>query len=121
LISEKLFTLSACVWLSCDSTPLCAELTAADRAAVLPGASVRSANWFFNTTITVSVTFVDSALACAAVRGGWVAAGRPAARAVCAVCAVCACAAKGSATDDMATTVTGVAIAPQRKSLVYRI
>jgi hypothetical protein len=30
-------------------------------------------------------------------------------------------AAVGSATDDMATNVTGVAIAPQRKSLVYLI
>ena len=48
------------------------------------GASVRPANWFLNTTITLSVTFVDSALACAAVSGGWVAAGWPAASAVCA-------------------------------------
>ena len=48
--------------------------------------SATPVNWFLNTTITLSVTFVDHAAACAAVSGGWTAAG--AAGAV-----VCACAA----------------------------
>ena len=77
--------------------------------------SARPANWFLNTTITLSVTLVDSAAACAEVSGGWTAAGAVA-RAV-----VWACAAAGSATADMAANVTGVAIAAPRKSLLYRI
>jgi hypothetical protein len=57
---------------------------------------------------------VDHAAACAAVSGGWTAAGAAGA-------AVCACAADGSATADMATNVTGVAIAAPCKNLLYRI
>ena len=78
LIREKLFTLAAWVWLSCVMTPLWADLTSADRTAVLLGVSARPVNWFLNTTITLSVTLVDNAAACAAVSGGWYGGGSPA-------------------------------------------
>jgi hypothetical protein len=96
-------------------TELWVELTSAARAVALLGVSAVPANWFLNTTITLSVTLVDNAVACAEVSGGWTAAGA-AARTV-----VWASAAAGSATADMATNVTGVAIAAPRKSLLYRI
>src|SRR5579859_2827824 len=92
LISEKVLTLAAWVWLSCASTPVWFDLTSAARMAALPGVSATPANWFLNTTITLSVTFVDNAAACAAVSGGWTAA---VAAVVCAAvaCAAVACAA----------------------------
>src|ERR1700728_4158679 len=115
LISEKVFTLAAWVWPSCVMTALWVDLTSAARTVALLGVSATPVNWFLNTTITLSVTLVDNAAACAADSGGWTAAG-VAARAV-----VCASAAAGSAMADMATNVTGVAIAAPRKSLLYRI
>ena len=75
LTSEKVFTLAAWVWLSCAMTPLWVDLTSAARTVVSLGVSATPAIWFLNTTITLSVTFVDNAAACAAVRGGWTAAG----------------------------------------------
>ena len=84
LISEKLFTLAAWVWPSCVITPLWADLTSAARTAVLIGVSATPVSWFLNTTITLSVTFVDNAAACAAVSGGWTAAGAAARALVCA-------------------------------------
>ena len=75
LIREKDFTLAAWVWLSCVMTAPWVELTSAARAVALPAVSARPANWFLNTTITLSVTLVDNAAAFAAVSGGWTAAG----------------------------------------------
>ena len=115
LIRENDFTLAAWVWPSCFMTALWVELTSADRTVALLGVSAVPANWFLNTTITLSVTLVDSAAACAEVSGGCTATGA-AARA-----AVWVPATAGSATADMATNVTGVAIAAPRKSLLYRI
>src|SRR5580693_8797067 len=115
LISEKVFTLAAWVWRSCAITPLWVDLTSAARTVALLGVSATPVNWFLNTTITLSVTLLDNAFACAGDSGGWTAAG------VAARAEVCASAAAGSATADMATKVTGVAIAAPRKSLLYRI
>ncbi len=114
-MSEKLFTLAAWVWLSCVMTALWVDLTSAARTVALLGVSATLLNWFLNTTITLSVTLVENAATCAGLSGGWTAAGAVA-RAV-----VCPCATAGSATADMATNVTGVAIAAPCKSLLYRI
>src|ERR1700733_402243 len=75
LISEKVLTLAAWVWLSCLVTPLWVDLTSAARTAALLGVSATPVSWFLNTTITLSVTLVDNAAACAGDSGGWTAAG----------------------------------------------